>query len=191
VSGAFDAWLLIVGLVIGAGLTWLVLADSNRREVDVVEEELPSEAAWIASSLAEEGVVVDQGTAERVLRLHRTYLASLPPDDPLAEPVLEPEPELEPKPELEPESVLAPAPGASTTAASTSTDVEASTSTSPATTTSADAVASQAAATSSADTAAASASASFPAQVPPAEPRSQPARARSTDAAGPAPDAVP
>ena len=95
-SGAFDAWLLIVGLVVGAGLTWLVLADSNRREVDVQEEELPSEAAWIASSMADEGHSIDQTTAERVLRLHRTYLASLPPDDPLAEPALAAEPSLEP-----------------------------------------------------------------------------------------------
>jgi len=77
---AFDWWLLIVGLIVGAGLVWLVLADSSRREAEILEEELPIEAAWISAALADEGAHVDQPTAERMLRLHRTYLASLPPD---------------------------------------------------------------------------------------------------------------
>jgi hypothetical protein len=80
----FDWWLLIVGLVIGAGLVWLVLADSSRREAEILEDELPVEAAWIAAALADEGVPLDPATSERVLRLHRTYLESLPPDDPSA-----------------------------------------------------------------------------------------------------------
>ena len=37
VNAEFNWWLLIVGLVIGAGLVWLVLADSRRREVDILE----------------------------------------------------------------------------------------------------------------------------------------------------------
>jgi hypothetical protein len=77
----FDWWLLIVGLVVGAGLVWLVLADSSRREAEILEDEVPVEAAWISASLADEGVRVDPAVAERMLRLHRTYLASLPPDD--------------------------------------------------------------------------------------------------------------
>jgi hypothetical protein len=81
---AFDWWLLIVGLVIGAGLVWLVLADSSRREAEILEDELPVEAAWISATLADEGVSIDQATSERILRLHRTYLESLPPDDPSA-----------------------------------------------------------------------------------------------------------
>jgi hypothetical protein len=77
----FNWWLLIVGLVIGAGLVWLILADSQRRESEISQAELPAEAAWIAATMAEAGQPLDAETAERVLLLHRAYLASLPPDD--------------------------------------------------------------------------------------------------------------
>ncbi len=80
-NAEFNWWLLIVGLVIGAGLVYLVLADSSRREADIADEELPLEAAWIATTLRTEGVALDPETAERVLRLHREYLATPPPDD--------------------------------------------------------------------------------------------------------------
>jgi hypothetical protein len=76
----FNWWLLIVGLVIGAGLVWLILADSQRRESEISQAELPAEAAWIAETLEDSGEDVNAETAERVLRLHRAYLASLPPD---------------------------------------------------------------------------------------------------------------
>jgi len=78
----FSWWLLIVGLVVGAGLVWLVLADSNRREADVEARELPAEAAWIAEAMADQGRPIDQSDAEEVLRLHRAYLAGPPPDEP-------------------------------------------------------------------------------------------------------------
>lgn len=78
----FSWWLLIVGLVVGAGLVWLVLADSSRREVDVEARELPAEAAWIADAMADQGRPIDQSDAEEVLRLHRAYLAGPPPDEP-------------------------------------------------------------------------------------------------------------
>jgi hypothetical protein len=81
VNAEFNWWLLIVGLVIGAALVWLVLADSSRRESEISEEELPKEAAWIAELVTRSGRRLDPETAESVLRLHRTYLASLPPDD--------------------------------------------------------------------------------------------------------------
>ncbi len=71
----FNWWLLIVGLVVGAGLTWMVVADTRRREVDVEEAELPEEAAWLANVMADEGDPVSPATAERLVRLHRTYLA--------------------------------------------------------------------------------------------------------------------
>jgi hypothetical protein len=77
----FNWWLLIVGLVIGAALVWLVLSDSRRRETEISEDELPREATWIAETLRESGRRIDPETAEAVLRLHRTYLASLPPDE--------------------------------------------------------------------------------------------------------------
>jgi hypothetical protein len=82
VNAEFNWWLLIVGLAFGAGLVWLILADSNRRDADITEEELPVEAAWIAASVAETGRSLEPGMAEQVLRLHREYLAKPPPDDP-------------------------------------------------------------------------------------------------------------
>ena len=80
-SAEFNWWLLIVGLVIGAALVWLILADSSRRESEIAEEELPKEAAWIAELVTQSGRRLDPETTEAVLRLHRTYLASLPPDE--------------------------------------------------------------------------------------------------------------
>jgi hypothetical protein len=81
VNAEFNWWLLIVGLVIGAGLTWLVLADSRRREVDIVERERAAEALWIAEAMAEAGHDVDDGDVLEILRLHADYLAAGPPDE--------------------------------------------------------------------------------------------------------------
>ena len=44
-SAEFNWWLLIVGVVAGAALTWLVVADSSRRDREVGERELPAEAS--------------------------------------------------------------------------------------------------------------------------------------------------
>ena len=92
----FSWWLLILGLVAGAGLVWLVLADSTRREAEVEERELPAEAAWIAESMAEQGRPIDTSDAEEVLRLHRSYLGVPPPDEPADEPADAAEPPVEP-----------------------------------------------------------------------------------------------
>jgi hypothetical protein len=81
VNGEFNWWLLIVGLVVGAGLVWLVLADSSRRDAEVAEDELRAEATWIATTLEDAGDEISPETAEHVLRLHRAYLASPPPDE--------------------------------------------------------------------------------------------------------------
>lgn len=81
-NAEFNWWLLIVGLVAGAGLVWLILADSARRDADVEDAEIPMEAAWIAASLREEGEEIEPRTADRVLRLHRAYLGAPPPDGP-------------------------------------------------------------------------------------------------------------
>ena len=77
-SAEFNWWLLLVGIVVGGALTWLVLADSNRREREIGDEERTAEAGWIARSLGDP--VVDAEVAESVLRAHRRYLGFPPPD---------------------------------------------------------------------------------------------------------------
>ena len=79
-TAEFNVWLLIVGLVVGAGLVWLVVMDSRRRESEIDEVERPREAAWISSVMVEDGYDVTPETAERLLVLHRAYLESAPPD---------------------------------------------------------------------------------------------------------------
>jgi hypothetical protein len=82
VNAEFNWWLLIVGLVVGAGLVWVVVADSRRREVDVDDAERPREAAWLSKLLEDEGHTVSPEAAERLLLLHQTYLDAPAPDDP-------------------------------------------------------------------------------------------------------------
>jgi hypothetical protein len=86
VNDEFNFWLLIVGLVVGAGLVWFVLMDARRRDVDIDERERPREALWLSRMLADEGHQVSPEAAERLLLLHRTYLEAPPPDDPPTDP---------------------------------------------------------------------------------------------------------
>ena len=79
-TAEFNVWLLIVGLVVGAGLVWLVVMDSRRRESEVDEVERPREAAWLSSVMADDGVDISPEVAERLLLLHRAYLEAAPPD---------------------------------------------------------------------------------------------------------------
>jgi hypothetical protein len=81
-NAEFNWWLLIVGLVLGAGLTWLVMAESTRRDIDVTEAEQRSESAWIAKILTGSGRAAEPERVEEILRLHREYLAAPPPDEP-------------------------------------------------------------------------------------------------------------
>ena len=76
----FQWWLLIVGVVAGAGLVAVVFMDGARREVDIAEDERGAEATWISSWLSAEGRPIDRDDAEAVLRAHREYLALPPPD---------------------------------------------------------------------------------------------------------------
>jgi hypothetical protein len=88
VNAEFNVWLLIVGLVVGAGLVWLVVMDSRRRESDIDAAELPREAAWLSAVMADDGYEVSPEAAQRLLLLHRAYLDAPPPDDPdMAEPL--------------------------------------------------------------------------------------------------------
>ena len=80
-NDAFNWWLLIVGVVVGAGLVWVVLADTRRRELDVDERERASEARWIADAMRTAGRRVDDVDALDILRLHEAYLAAPPPDE--------------------------------------------------------------------------------------------------------------
>jgi hypothetical protein len=82
VNAEFNWWLLIVGLVVGAGLVWFVLMDTRRREEDIDEQERPREALWLSRMLEDEGHDVSPDAAERLLALHRAYLEAPPPDDP-------------------------------------------------------------------------------------------------------------
>lgn len=81
-NAEFNWWLLVVGLVVGAGLVWFVVADQRRREVDIDADERVREALWLSTTLADEGQTVSPELAERLLALHRTYLEAPPPDDP-------------------------------------------------------------------------------------------------------------
>jgi hypothetical protein len=80
VNAEFNWWLLIVGLVVGAGLVWYVLMDARRREVDLDSTERPQEAAWLSATLGDEGWDVPPEAVERLLVHHRAYLEAPPPD---------------------------------------------------------------------------------------------------------------
>ena len=82
VNAEFSWWLLIVGLVLGAALTWLVMAESTRTDADLTESEQRGEALWIASVLTSSGRPTEDASVEEILQLHREYLAAPPPDDP-------------------------------------------------------------------------------------------------------------
>ena len=81
-NAEFNWWLLIVGLVVGAGLVWFVVADSRRRDIDIDAVERPREALWLSGVLHREGREVSPEVTERLLELHRIYLDAPPPDDP-------------------------------------------------------------------------------------------------------------
>lgn len=81
-TAEFDWWLLIVGLVIGAGLVWLILAELPRRDAELDEAEIDVEAGWIAANLEALGNgAADSVAVAAVLRQHRTYLRLPPPDE--------------------------------------------------------------------------------------------------------------
>ena len=81
-NAEFNWWLLIVGLVLGAGLVWLVVADSRRRDADISELERAGEARWIAATMTDAGRRLAEADVLDILRLHAAYLAAAPPDDP-------------------------------------------------------------------------------------------------------------
>lgn len=80
-NAGFNVWLLIVGLIVGAGLVWLVVMDARRNETEIDAKEQPREAAWLSAVLSEDGFDVSPKAAERLLVLHRAYLGASPPDE--------------------------------------------------------------------------------------------------------------
>jgi hypothetical protein len=80
-TAEFDWWLLILGLVIGAGLVWLILAELPRRDEELGEAELDVEAAWIAAQLQHTDRRRDPAFVAAVLREHRAYLKLPPPEE--------------------------------------------------------------------------------------------------------------
>jgi hypothetical protein len=72
-TAAYPVWLLLVGLAVGAALTWLVLADLGRREASLDADRLEDEADWIADALAAEGRPTSRDSIARILRLDRSY----------------------------------------------------------------------------------------------------------------------
>jgi hypothetical protein len=79
-NAEFNVWLLIVGLIVGAGLVWLVIMDSRRRDSEIDARERPREALWLSSVMTDDGYDVSPEAAERLLLLHRAYLEAPPPD---------------------------------------------------------------------------------------------------------------
>lgn len=74
-NNEFDWWLLIVGLVGGAGLVWLMLSTGRDAPDDPDAEarraeERQAEADWVAARLSASGMPLDEATAARVLALH-------------------------------------------------------------------------------------------------------------------------
>jgi len=80
VTAEFDWWLLILGLVVGGGIVWLVLAELPRRDAEIDAAETELEAGWIAANLAALHHVEPE-TVAAVLREHRAYLRLPPPDE--------------------------------------------------------------------------------------------------------------
>jgi hypothetical protein len=79
-NAEFNWWLLLVGIVVGAGLTWLVLADLADRRGPIVpdDSELDLEADWIAARFVEQEREVDRADVVDTLRLDRLYGSDVP-----------------------------------------------------------------------------------------------------------------
>ena len=70
----FNLWLLIVGIVAGAAVTWLAIGTISRNDDDVAAAEREDEAAWIARTIDDHGGRAPTQLVEQILMLHRRYL---------------------------------------------------------------------------------------------------------------------
>jgi hypothetical protein len=79
-NAEFNWWLLLVGIVVGAALTWLVLVDLAARPGPFVpdDSELDLEADWVAARFTEQERDVDRADVVDTLRLDRLYRSDVP-----------------------------------------------------------------------------------------------------------------
>ena len=77
-NDGFAWWLVVLGIAVGVGLSWLVLGRLPRAEADVDQEERAVEATWISRTIADYGGVAPPALVEEVLELHRQYLQGAP-----------------------------------------------------------------------------------------------------------------
>jgi hypothetical protein len=72
-NAEFNWWLLVVGVVAGAGLVSLVAGNWGRGS-DASAADLDDEAAWITGALGDQGTTLAPDTIAAILRLHGTWL---------------------------------------------------------------------------------------------------------------------
>ncbi len=73
-NDGFAWWLVVLGIAIGVGLSWLVLGRLPRAEADIDEDERAVEAAWISRAVADYGGLAPPALVEEILELHEHYL---------------------------------------------------------------------------------------------------------------------
>ncbi len=94
----FQWWLLIVGLVIGALLVFLVMADFSRSADEQADAELSREADWIATQFAPTDHPLAPALVEDILRLNRDWLAGPALQAEELEPLVPVDPPVAPEP---------------------------------------------------------------------------------------------
>jgi hypothetical protein len=75
-NDGFAWWLVVLGIAIGVGLTWLFMIRLPRVDADIDEVELAQEAHWISRTIHAYGGVAPEPLVEEVLELHHQYLAT-------------------------------------------------------------------------------------------------------------------
>lgn len=73
-NAEFNWWLLLLGLGVGAGLTWLILSDLAGREEELSQREAAEEIVWVGEALATAGRPTSPETIASVLDHHRAWL---------------------------------------------------------------------------------------------------------------------
>lgn len=76
----FDWWLLVLGLLLGGGLTWLLGADYRRAEEDLAADERALEAERLAALASGPAAGIGADGVAEILALHRAYIAGAPVD---------------------------------------------------------------------------------------------------------------